>query len=257
MAQDDFLVEYLSDCVKRGMCEIGMHPHAWDTPPRHQLDGSEKGRPFLMEYPAEIMREKLYTLHDFLTERFACEMVSHRAGRWVINGTYIELLQELGYLVDCSVTPGIDWSKTMGATAGGPDYTSESGELKWIGSEKRMLEIPMTVQKMRLWPRDRSRNPKTFLKNTAQYVLGRNVWLRPALSSNEEMELLLRQNTACYAEFMMHSSELMPGGSPFFQDERAIDELYGRLEQHFDLVSSDYTGRTLKEFYLMYIETQR
>ncbi len=36
-----------------------------------------------------------------------------------------------------------------------------------------------------------------------------------------------------YAEFMLHSSEMMPGGSPSFKTEGQIDELYATLEDLF------------------------
>lgn len=33
-----------------------------------------------------------------------------------------------------------------------------------------------------------------------------------------------------YVEYMLHSSEYMPGGSPTFQNERDIERLYADLE---------------------------
>jgi len=34
---------------------------------------------------------------------------------------------------------------------------------------------------------------------------------------------------------MIHSSELMPGGSPYARDEKAVEHVYGQLEQIFGL----------------------
>ena len=36
-----------------------------------------------------------------------------------------------------------------------------------------------------------------------------------------------------YAMFMIHSSELMPGGSPNFPDEESIDDLFAVIEKTF------------------------
>ena len=57
------------------------------------------------------------------------------------------------------------------------------------------------------------------------------------------------RNGEAYAEFMLHSSELMPGGSPNFRDERDIEELYDDLDAVFSFVNGRFTGRTLAEHY--------
>ena len=51
-----------------------------------------------------------------------------------------------------------------------------------------------------------------------------------------------------HLEFMAHSSELMPGGSPTFKDALAIERLYEHLEKLFAELSSWCRGVTLKEF---------
>ena len=53
-----------------------------------------------------------------------------------------------------------------------------------------------------------------------------------------------------YVEFMVHSSELMPGGSPYFKDERSINQLYIDLEELFTYVKHlGFEGITLNEYY--------
>ena len=51
-----------------------------------------------------------------------------------------------------------------------------------------------------------------------------------------------------YAQFMLHSSELMPGGSLTFPTKDAIERLYDDLEALFDSVRGRFMGSTLKEF---------
>jgi hypothetical protein len=50
-----------------------------------------------------------------------------------------------------------------------------------------------------------------------------------------------------YVEFMLHSSELMPGGSPTFASERDIERLYEDMEAVF-AAASDFEGLTLTRF---------
>ena len=253
MAQDSFLVEYLVDCLKRDSCEVGMHLHAWDTPPTHDYDNLSDKRPYLIEYPEIIMEEKIKKIHALLEDKFG-QIISHRAGRWAMNKIYYEILSQLGYKVDCSVTPGVNWNTTYGAVVGGPDYSKETDEAHWANDSHTILEVPMTIQRFHYLDLHTANGTKKKVKEAAKFVLGRNVWLRPALSTNENMKKILKNRKMDYAEFMMHSSELMPGGSPYFQDEKAIDVMYDRLEELFEYAKEDYKGQTLKEYYLSYME---
>ncbi|MCK8225370.1 deacetylase, partial [Erwinia amylovora] len=56
-------------------------------------------------------------------------------------------------------------------------------------------------------------------------------------------------NGSDYVEFMLHSSEFMPGGSPTFKKEADIEVLYNDLEQLFDWLHIRTVGMTLAEFY--------
>ena len=52
-----------------------------------------------------------------------------------------------------------------------------------------------------------------------------------------------------YLELMLHSSELMPNGSPYFKDKDSIDKLYQVLEELFSYVSSvGYEGITMVDY---------
>ena len=54
--------------------------------------------------------------------------------------------------------------------------------------------------------------------------------------------------------FMLHSSELMPGGSPYFPDEVSIEKEYNTLKSLFDYLSAmSYEGITLNDYYLSHV----
>ena len=52
-----------------------------------------------------------------------------------------------------------------------------------------------------------------------------------------------------HGEFMIHSSELMPGGSPRYPTARSIEALYGCLERLFAAARRDLVGLTLREYH--------
>ena len=51
-----------------------------------------------------------------------------------------------------------------------------------------------------------------------------------------------------YVEFMLHSSEFMPGGSPRFQTEAQIESLFDDIERLFAAASECCVGMTLCEY---------
>lgn len=58
------------------------------------------------------------------------------------------------------------------------------------------------------------------------------------------------ENDVDYLEFMLHSSELMPGGSPYFPDEDSINRLYQINDSVFSYAKAKgYSGITLHEYY--------
>ncbi|MGL5223463.1 MAG: deacetylase, partial [Plesiomonas shigelloides] len=52
-----------------------------------------------------------------------------------------------------------------------------------------------------------------------------------------------------YVEFMLHSSEFMPGGSPTFKTKQDIEQLYRDLEETFAWLAQRTQGATLAEYY--------
>lgn len=60
---------------------------------------------------------------------------------------------------------------------------------------------------------------------------------------------IIRQSQSDYIMFMLHSSELMPNGSPTFRTVESIENLYETLTKLFDYCSRYFCGSTLKEYY--------
>ncbi len=249
MAKSYQFVEFGKDVQRRGTGEIGMHLHAWNSPPLISLTNDDfKSQPFLIDYPKSVMREKIAVMTDLLEERFETKMLSHRAGRWSFNDIYAQLLIEHGYCVDCSVTPHISWQDI-----GGTDFSSYPEHAYFVDSENKLLELPMTIMKY-----DRSSLIQTLSKLPQ---IGRGVrhfcptitWLSPSRRNLKAILALVQQAVSekrPYIEFMLHSSELMPGGSPSFVNQRQIETLYHNMEILFETISKNFIGMTLKDYYV-------
>lgn len=256
MSNDEFLVKYLSGELRKAFCEIGMHLHAWDTPPFHNIDVQTKGRPYLIEYPIDIMEEKIKSITDALENRFETKMLSHRAGRWATNQDYLVLLEKYGYRVDCSVTPGINWAKQVGDVAPGSDYSNEKNAIHRIQNCDSLIEIPMTVERLFRVKIDRDNGFKGVLKTAVKSIVGEIVWLRPSISTLDDMKSLIRRQIkrdVPYLEFMMHSSEFMPNGSPYYKTNDDIENMYHILTELFEFIQSlGYEGYTLSQIHDVY-----
>lgn len=264
MARSERFRAFARETLKRGDCEIGMHLHAWNSPPLAELENRcGDAAPYLIEYPADVMEEKIAFMTGLLSDSFECPINSHRAGRWATNELYFELLQKYGYIVDCSVTPGMDWSGNPGGSQGsrGSDYSSSPKTPYWLrNGESPLLELPVTIRQRRdLSPH--SASPKALVGMAYRALHPQKIWLRPRGDNLEQMlwlvEKLAGESGTDYIMFMLHSSEMMPGGSPNFKDAEAVERLYEHMEKVFRAASKHFEGMTLGQYGEEYIKRNR
>jgi len=271
MAQSDKFVSIFKEKQKRGLCEIGMHLHSWNSPPLYELNRACDGRAYITEYPKSVMKKKVVFLKNHLEEKFECEINSHRSGRWALNEEYVSCLIEAGVTTDCSVTPHVNWGKNVGCTAcsHGNNYqkfpentylmsgksltqTIDRNEISESTATDYLWEVPMTIRKKDIL--DHNKSLLKTVKNVRKYYKGYlKVWLRPNGHNLDDMMKLVDDvytSDSDYLEFMIHSSELMPGGSPTFPNEDSINKLYNDLEKLFEHISKSYGGCTLNQYVL-------
>lgn len=260
--------DFARDCLRRGTAEIGMHLHAWNNPPIDPLTADDfRWHPYLTQFSERLMRDKIATVTHRLEEVFGTKMLSHRAGRWAFNETYARLLVEFGYRVDCSVSPHIRWQHEDPQHPDVVDYRHFPEQAYWLdlndiskpasptSSRQTLLELPVTIQS----------RPRTGLLKAAEslgklHSLPRRVldrvaptkfWLRPDGRNDRNLINVVREAIHAghdYVEFMLHSSEFMPGCSPRFPTANHIERLYHDLETLFAEASQLCDGLTLAEY---------
>ena len=153
VATSDAFAETLTPHAADGRAEIGAHLHPWSTPPFDiDWDGVGTARPYPSELPVGLLARKLAMLTDTIARESGARPTSYRAGRWGFSTAQIPLLVELGYLIDCSVTPGVSWQRDTGLRVGGPDFT-EAPATPYVLAEddpcqagaSGLLEVPVTI----------------------------------------------------------------------------------------------------------------
>nr|ADK56083.1 WabN [Proteus mirabilis] len=260
MAIDEAYIEFAQDVIARNTGEIGMHLHAWNSPPIVALtDNDLHYQPYLIEYPKSQMRDKIAFMTDLLENKLQTKMLSHRAGRWAFNETYAQLLIEFGYQVDCSVTPKVDWRFTKGdpAQSGGTDYSNFPSHAYFMdvndiskAGNSTLLEVPMSIQYKHSPFMNKIKRGYDRLRGKRRSPSVN--WLRPKGGNAQQMIEVAQKSLAqghSHIEFMLHSSEFMPGGSPTFRTEQDIDGLYHDLETLFNFLQDKVQGMTLAEYY--------
>ena len=255
MAIDENFINLGKKGLLDGKLEIGMHMHAWNSPPIYDLPFNPYGHnAYAGEYPNDILEEKMTVLTELLTERFETEIVSHRGGRWFLDDKVLQILVKLGYKSDCSVTPSVSWDNAIGNRITGNDYQKFPRGVFDLSiffdiPPKELIEIPMTITDA---PPFSLRIP-SGLKDLKSMFDNKKIWLRPNGYNLYNMIWIVRNCDFEYLEFMIHSSELMPGGSPNFKTKKSIENLYNHIILLFkELVNQGWQGKTLKEYSLSY-----
>jgi hypothetical protein len=247
--------------------EIGAHLHPWTTPPLSPWDRSASTAAYPSELPPGLVARKLESLTRLLTAKLGHAPRSYRAGRWGLSAAHLPVLLQLGYTVDCSVTPLVDW-RDPGARERGQDFSSAPVKpyyMAWGDPAREgasgLLEVPVTILctngTMRRSPALRalySRYRRTSIAralNRALLVAPR--WFRPFSDMTVDRMRAVYDTARALdlpvIEMMFHSSELMPNGSPHNLTDAAVDDLFARLEGTFAfLKAAGVTGVTLGDY---------
>jgi len=261
---------------ENGRAEVGAHLHPWSTPPSSQWDLTDRGSAYPSELPAEIFTEKLDALTRCVADALGQRPTSYRAGRWGFSASNVADLLAQGYIVDCSVTPLVNWTDA-GATGRGPDFRKAPHRPYFIDrhdaateGDSDLLEVPMTVLHTnpiaRRWPAISELQHRHRKMRIARVIDGAfdvsPQWLRP-FPRMTVARLQRVVETACalqlpVIELMLHSSELLPGGSPYNRTAAAVDDVFERLGGLFRYLRSiQVDGVTLTAYAREFASTTR
>lgn len=261
MAVDKTFCRFAKRIVDNDLGEIGMHLHAWNSPPNYSLTNQDHiYKPYLIDFDKKVMKSKLNVMTSVLEDSLGIKMLSHRAGRWAFDNRYAELLLEFGYKVDCSVTPGISWVNTRGHPKGfgGTNYKNFPDFAYFMDAQNiskvatsGLLEIPMTITNtIRPFYAEILGNIP-IARRLVSKKWPNPAWLRPNTYNIKSMIMIAEkaiEQKRPYIQFMLHSSEFMPGGSPNFPDMDSIEKLYKDLDILFSYLYENFEGYTLKQF---------
>jgi hypothetical protein len=231
-----------------GRAVIGAHLHPWVNPPHEETPDAR------LSYPGNLGRDleraKLSALTDAIERSFGRRPTVYKAGRYGIGENTTAILEELGYEIDLSVCPGLDFRAD-----GGPDFVSFPPEPYWFGAKGSLLEIPCTAAFVgalhRLGPP---------LRRFSMTAVGRALRLKGVLSrlgaldrlrvSPEGFDLdqqvrvtreLLRRGVRV-VNLTFHSPSATPGYTDFVRDEADLSRFLDCLRGYFDYFLGEAGG---------------
>jgi hypothetical protein len=255
MATREPAASVLRDLARGGRCEIGAHLHPWSSPPYRPED---RGGTYPHQLPDDLLRRQLTELTEAIAAAQGVRPTSYRAGRHGFDARSLRVLEELGYTVDSSVDPMFNERRKGGAIfAGAPlvPYRPDYADVRRPGPA-RLLEVPLTAGTLPFLPKPveslYARLPPIPYRGALRRLGLRPVWLRPSYSTVPDIvafsSRLRERGVPCF-NFLFHSSEVLPGGSPYNPDEgsvqRFLDQL-ARVLEHLRALGA--VGRTYYEF---------
>jgi peptidoglycan/xylan/chitin deacetylase (PgdA/CDA1 family) len=205
-------------------CELGAHLHGEMADPGAFVP--EVTRDVQRDYPPDVERAKLTSLTSAFRAAFGRAPRSFRAGRFGLGANTVPILEDLGYSVESSVTPGVDWTSVSPGLSfvGAPSqpYHPDPTDPTRPG-RSRLLEVPVTtVARVARVARAVARVP--FVGRLAEPR-----WLRPTKTDGAGLVAIAR--TAVRAALkerprapvvlnaMLHNVEVVAGASPYAATE--------------------------------------
>jgi peptidoglycan/xylan/chitin deacetylase (PgdA/CDA1 family) len=244
VAADRRCCEVIKEEIKRG-AEVGTHLHSEYIGPvktYHEAAGTVSNEFPCYAHDTDTEMAKIRNLTELIKTNLGAVPISYRAARYGTDLDTIKSLEKLGYKIDSSITPGIDWSGQ-----GGPDHSRAPNQPYFISlgdyyksGKSSILEVPITIARKRMF-----------------YLPGKWFfyrWLRPSIMMVFEMKALIREFIKSYENpvlnMMFHSMEIIPKRTPFVRTEFGRKVLLSRLERILRYLRlKGFQSRTLREIY--------
>lgn len=238
-----------------GSFELGTHLHPEFIEPDKKFqvyDGknAEANQCFLR---SDIEFAKIQNITCLFEKCFGKKPLSFRAGRFSAGSNTIQSLKKLGYRVDTSVTPHLNWKDP---TREMPIDFSKAKEQPYFIKDLSILEDTLAKEILEV--------PVSIIK--IKKIFGNKlIWLRPIYSNYRDFIRVLKNYSKKYSNndklvynMMFHNIELIPGKSPYTQTKRECENYLVVLENFFEYCKNEgIKSITLSDLYDEYVKKRQ
>ena len=238
----------LAEIAARGAARIGAHLHPWVTPPFDEPLVPEMS--FGCNLGATIERAKIMQLTEAIVRNMNVAPRVYKAGRYGFGETTADTLEALGFTVDASVIPHMDFTNEKGPTFIGHTPTPAT-----FGRTRKMLEAPCTTgfigtARKSGEPLHRMASASFLKPMRAIGILSRagilnKVMLSPEGNTLEEMKSLTKalhgDGLRTFA-MTFHSPSLKPGCTRYVRTEREREEFLKTIDKYCEFFLGELRG---------------
>jgi hypothetical protein len=240
--------ERLGDLARRGDCQIGAHMHPWVNPP--YTEALTRATSYACNLGHDLEHDKIAQLRAAIVEHVGVVPRVYKAGRYGFGRTTAGILESIGFDVDVSVNPHMDFRGD-----GGPSFEGFSAGPGFFGERRRLLELPCTMgfvgAARRLGPAlHRAASTRWLEPLRAVGVLAKSgtlnkVMLSPEGNTCDEMLALtaaLHRDGVRTFSLTLHSPSLKPGCTPYARSASERDALVASIDRYCDYFFSRLGG---------------
>lgn len=242
--------ERLHDMVRRAACVVGAHIHPWVNPPMDEEVTARNS--FICNLPTDLQRAKLLRLLDEIEANIGVRGTIFKAGRYGVGVSTLSLLEELGFEVDVSINPHMDFSEDHG-----PSFEAFDAAPFSFGQTRRLLELPCTCgfagaaaaggPTLHRWASLPALRPLRAVGVLARTGIVNKIQLSPEGSSLQELKAL---TLALFARgirtfsFTFHSPSVEPGHTPYVRSLHDLEHFLARIESYCEFFFGELGGTT-------------
>ena len=229
-----------------GRCEIGAHLHPWVTPPFDEEMQPQNTFPGNLSYDLEL--QKLTELKTSIENVFGFSPTIYKAGRYGVGPNTTEILEKLGFEIDLSLCPPVDYSAVHG-----PDFSHCHAQPFWFGAGNKLLEVPVTGAfvgwggaLMNPLYNFAMRYKKFKLPGIfSRLLLVDRLMLSPeGFSSADHIKLtkfLYKQGVRTFT-WSFHSPTVVPGHTSYVQSDEQLKQFLATFNTYFDYFFNELGG---------------
>ena len=234
--------------AQRPRVEIGMHIHPWNTPPLQPVEKVPVRDSFLHNLPPELALAKLNAVYTSFRDS-GLAPVSFRGGRYSTSPWIQEWLRTAALSRTarcCHSRPGKTRAHRT-TTRAIPSRCECRGRRRYgnCRSAWRSRACPFAFWNRVLATAERP--PWRYLHTVGiMQKLGifRKSWLNyenPFWDGMRQLVRVLQRANVPYLCFTVHSSSLLPGGSPYAATAADVDRIFSRIHDSLQFLSGDAT----------------
>lgn len=229
-------------------CEVGVHLHAWTTPPL--VEPRDDWHSFSGNLGASLEHAKLAALTARVEDLIGTRARAFKGGRYGISANTIAAIDALGFDIDLSICPCYDYSPL-----GGSDFSRFTSRPGWFGASGRLLSLPTTATRLG-WLEGRKpaagwgargnwagglRISRLAARLNASYPRR----LSPEGGSFAEMRRLTMQLHAAGLRIFtlsLHSPTFQVGNTPYCRSPEELAALLANIDRYLTFFRSELGG---------------